>query len=145
MESSSSTAKPLACCSSRNTARPPTNAITIFGDHMTAHIPGYDVLSSGLAEVAELAPMGEDRVRVGRVYDGDRLRVRTLAIPAGVTLAEHIAGAPVLIHVIAGRVRVDIGGNSHELTAGALVRADPEERHEVFAHEDARLMLTFHP
>lgn len=117
----------------------------IFGDHMTAQIPGYDVLSSGLAEIAELAPMGEDRVRVGRVYDGDRLRVRTLAIPAGVTLAEHVAGAPVLIHVIAGRVRIDIGGNSHELAAGALVRADPEEKHEVFAHEDARLMLTFHP
>ena len=112
---------------------------------MTVQANGYDILSAGLADFEALAPMTAGRVKVGRVFDGDTLRVRTLAIPAGVTLAEHVAGAPVLIHVIAGRVRFEIGGDSHELAAGALVRADPEEEHEVFAYEDAQLVLTFHP
>ncbi|GAA1325839.1 cupin domain-containing protein [Leucobacter albus] len=112
---------------------------------MTDHAPGYDLLSTELADYVELAPITEGRVRVGRVYDGPALRVRTLAIPAGVTLREHVAGAPVLIHVVAGRVRFEIGGEFHELAAGALVRADPQEKHEVYAHEDARLVLTFHP
>lgn len=112
---------------------------------MTAMHDGYDILSTGLADLDELAPQRAGRVNVGKVYDSDETRVRTIAIPAGVTLAEHVAGAPVLIHVVAGRVRFDIGGSSHELGAGALVRADATERHEVFALEDARLVLTFHP
>lgn len=112
---------------------------------MTTPATGFDILSAGLADFQALAPMPEGRVSVGRVYDGDTLRVRTIAIPAGATLAEHVAGAPVLIHVVAGRVRFDIGGTSHELAAGALVRADPQEKHEVHALEDAQLVLTFYP
>lgn len=112
---------------------------------MTEAATDYDILSAGLPDLAALAEFSEGRVRVGRVFDREDLRVRTLAIPAGVTLTEHVAGAPVLIHVVAGRVRMDIGGASHELGAGALVRAGAAEAHEVHALDDARLLLTLHP
>lgn len=112
---------------------------------MTDHADDFDILATGIPALVSLAPTREGRVSVGRVFDGDRLRVRTLNIPAGVTLAEHVSGVPVLIHVASGRVTMDIGGHTHELGQGALVRAAGDVVHEVHAIEDAQLVLTFHP
>lgn len=102
---------------------------------------GYDVLAADAADVAACAPLTAGGVNVGRLHDGPELRVRTIALDGGSSLPDHVAGVPVLIHVVEGRVRLEIGGAEHELTAGAIVRADAAERHSVHALEPARLVL----
>lgn len=102
----------------------------------------FDVLSTGLADLEERHPGRAGGLTVGKVHDEPGLRVRTIALDAGALLDEHVAGVPVLIHVVSGRVQFDIGGASHDLAAGALVRADGAVPHAVRAQEPSRLVLT---
>lgn len=103
---------------------------------------GYDILSTGAADLDERHPPRSGGVAVGRVHDEVGLRIRTIAIDAGATLAEHVAGSLVLIQVVAGRVRIEIGGESIELDAGGIVRAEADVAHTVHALTPARLVLT---
>lgn len=109
---------------------------------MTDQTLGYDILTTGGAHLADLAPLPGEGLTVTRMFDGDDFRVRVVSLAAGSTLAKHIAGAPVLIHVASGHVRFSIGGEDHELHGGALVRADAHEPHEVHALEPSRLILS---
>lgn len=104
--------------------------------------PGYHLMFSGIGDLDERHPAKPAGIAVGRVYDEDGLRVRTIAIDEGAVLAEHTAGVPVLIHVVAGRMRIEIGGQTLKLETGGLIRADAHTPHSVTALTPARLVLT---
>jgi quercetin dioxygenase-like cupin family protein len=61
---------------------------------------------------------------------------------AGGTLREHAAPGPATVQVLDGRVRLQIGDDSFEATAGRLVAFDAAVRHSVEALEDSTLLLT---
>lgn len=103
---------------------------------------GYDILSAGAADLDDRFAPRSGGVAVGRVHDEEGMRIRTIAIDAGATLAEHVAGSLVLIQVVAGRVRIEIGGESIELDAGGIVRAQADVAHTVHGVTAARLVLT---
>lgn len=103
---------------------------------------GYDVLSIGAADLDERHPRRAGGIAVGRLHDETGLRVRTIAIDAGAVLAEHVAGALVLIQVVSGRARVEIGGGAVELEPGGIIRAEAHVAHTVHALTDTRLVLT---
>jgi quercetin dioxygenase-like cupin family protein len=50
--------------------------------------------------------------------------------------------SPLLMQALAGRVRITVNGETHELAPGALLRLDAELPHRVEALEESRLMLT---
>lgn len=102
----------------------------------------YEILSTSIADLDDRHPPHTGGIAVGRLHDAPGLRVRTIAIDQDAALAEHVAGATVLIHVIAGRARIEIGGQSYELTTGAVIHADAHTPHSVHALEPTRLVLS---
>ena len=63
---------------------------------------------------------------------------------AGGRLAEHTTAGTVSIHALDGRLRVNAGGEAHELTAGQLVVLAPGVAHDLTAVEPTRMLLTVH-
>lgn len=61
---------------------------------------------------------------------------------AGSGMKEHAAPGPVTVQVLDGRVRLQIGEESVEATAGRLIAFNAGVRHSVEALEDSTLLLT---
>jgi quercetin dioxygenase-like cupin family protein len=72
-------------------------------------------------------------------------RAIVLALPAGESLQEHQVHERAWVVVIGGEV--DIATDDDRVTGGpgTLVEFAPQERHEVTAHSDARLLLLLTP
>jgi quercetin dioxygenase-like cupin family protein len=73
-------------------------------------------------------------------------RVIAIELPAGERLSEHQVHERAWVVVISGRVEIGTpGGESVSGGAGLLAAFEPNERHEVAATEDARLLLVLSP
>lgn len=72
-------------------------------------------------------------------------RVILLALPAGEELQEHQVREHALLFLLEGALAVSAGDENADVSAPALVRFDPTERHEVRATADARLVLCLSP
>jgi quercetin dioxygenase-like cupin family protein len=70
------------------------------------------------------------------------LRLTLTVLDAGAAIAEHSAGGPITIHVLAGTIRLHIDGREHLLESGSLVGAAAGVRHAVTADSDAAFLLT---
>jgi quercetin dioxygenase-like cupin family protein len=60
----------------------------------------------------------------------------------GAYLKDHSVDGPVILHTLTGRLTVKTDQAEHELSAGAMLALAPGVRHDVSAHEDARMLLT---
>jgi quercetin dioxygenase-like cupin family protein len=76
--------------------------------------------------------------------DGEA-RVIAINLPAGEALSDHQVHERAYLFVADGAVEVEGGGGKETGSAGYLVQFDPNERHEVRATEDARLVLMLAP
>lgn len=73
-------------------------------------------------------------------------RVIAIQLPAGEMLNEHQVHERAWLVVLSGAVEIDdSGGNSIRGGPGMLTVFDPNERHEVRATEDSRLLLLLSP
>lgn len=70
-----------------------------------------------------------------------RLRQTVVALAAGTTLGEHENPGEATVHVLAGRVRLDAGGEAWDGRRGDLI-VIPQARHDLHALEDAVVLLT---
>lgn len=59
-------------------------------------------------------------------------------------LHEHTTPGLVTIHVHSGRLQVEEGGRTHDLTAGRLLVLDPGVPHSVRASSESVMLLTVH-
>jgi quercetin dioxygenase-like cupin family protein len=76
----------------------------------------------------------------------DEGRVIAINLPAGERLREHQVHERAWLVVAAGAVEIDDdGGETIRGGPGLLAAFDPNERHEVRATEDARLLLLLSP
>lgn len=76
----------------------------------------------------------------------DEGRVIALTLPAGERLNEHQVHERAWLVVVSGSVEIsEPGGDSVSGGAGLLALFDPNERHEVSASEEARLLLVLSP
>lgn len=75
----------------------------------------------------------------------DETRVIAINLPAGERLQEHQVHERAWVVVASGRVAFDKDGERVSGGPGFLVHFDPQERHEVLAEEDARLILLLSP
>lgn len=76
----------------------------------------------------------------------DEGRVIVITLPAGERLQEHQVHERAWLAVIGGTIEIDdADGGTISGGAGLLAAFDPNERHEVRATEDARLLLVLSP
>ncbi|MEN8238312.1 MAG: cupin domain-containing protein [Actinomycetota bacterium] len=76
------------------------------------------------------------------LYSDDRIRVVGFAFDSGQELSEHTATIPVVIQVVSGRFRFDVGEDSWEIGPSSWMHLDASVPHSVVALEPARLLLT---
>ncbi len=55
---------------------------------------------------------------------------------------EHHADAPITVYGLEGRIRFDVGGQSHELTPGRVLVVAAGLPHSVHAIEQSAFLLT---
>jgi len=82
------------------------------------------------------------------ILQSDRGEGRSIAIhlPAGEVLQEHEVHERAYLVVVDGTVELTDGdGGATSAPAGTLAVFEPQERHEVRATEDARLLLVLAP
>jgi quercetin dioxygenase-like cupin family protein len=76
--------------------------------------------------------------------DGEA-RVIAINLPAGEKLDDHQVHERAYVFVADGTVEIDGGGGTQTAGPGSLAHFDPNERHEVRASDDARLVLMLAP
>jgi quercetin dioxygenase-like cupin family protein len=72
-------------------------------------------------------------------------RTILIALPAGESLQDHQVHERAWLFVVDGEIEVDGNGESVKGGSGFLAVFDPNERHEVRATSDARLLLLLAP
>lgn len=72
-------------------------------------------------------------------------RVIAINLPAGQKLGDHRVHERAWVTVIAGSVEISAGDETVSGGPGLLAAFEPNERHEVAATEDARLLLVLSP
>ena len=75
----------------------------------------------------------------------DESRVIAINLPAGEELQEHQVHERAYLVVAAGEIEVEQGRETRAGGPGFLAHFDPNERHEVRAKSDARLVLILAP
>ena len=76
------------------------------------------------------------------LIDNDAVRVVMFTFDQGEQLTEHTASMPVVVQLLAGRMRFEVGGEGSLLAPGDLVYLAPKEPHALEALEPSRLALT---
>ena len=69
-------------------------------------------------------------------------RVVLTALKAGAQVARHQAPGRLTIQAVQGRLRIALGGDQVELSAGQLLALDQDLPHDVTALEDSGFLLT---
>jgi quercetin dioxygenase-like cupin family protein len=77
--------------------------------------------------------------------DDGAARAIALLLPAGEQLQEHEVHEHAYLVVVDGDVELAEGGEPRAAGPGTVVHWDPQERHEVRATSDARLLLVLAP
>jgi len=72
-------------------------------------------------------------------------RAIVINLPAGEQLSEHQVHERAWLLVVDGEIEVSADGDSVNGGIGLLAIFDPNERHEVTAKQDARLLLVLSP
>jgi len=74
------------------------------------------------------------------------MRVVLMALRRGSIVPEHASEGEMALHVLSGRVRLDIAGETRELGPGKLISTASELPHDIRALDDSTLLLTLsHP
>jgi quercetin dioxygenase-like cupin family protein len=75
----------------------------------------------------------------------EETRVIAINLPAGQELQEHQVHERAYLLVASGEIEVEQGGNTVKGGPGFLAHFEPNERHEVRASSDARVVLLLSP
>jgi quercetin dioxygenase-like cupin family protein len=75
----------------------------------------------------------------------DEQRVIAINLPAGEELQEHQVHERAYLVVASGEIEVEQGGNTVKGGPGFLAHFEPNERHEVRATSDSRVLLLLSP
>jgi quercetin dioxygenase-like cupin family protein len=98
----------------------------------------HSLVVSGLAEALPVIPSATTS---RSLVDNDRVRVVAFAFDAGEQLTEHTAAMPVVVQLITGAMRFEVGGQAHRLTPGDCVYLAAGEPHSLEALEPSFMTL----
>jgi len=89
-------------------------------------------------EVGEIPP---DSILSRSLYEDGQLKVILFGFAQGQELSEHTASVPAIIHVLQGKARLTLGGDSKEAGPGTWVRMRAGLQHSVFAQSPLVMLL----
>lgn len=94
-------------------------------------------------EIARFPPgeTGSGR-RAETLIKADGLRVVLVTMRTGISLHEHVAPGPIMIHALRGRFAVTFEDQTRELGPGDLISLASGVRHAVATREDGAFLLT---
>lgn len=70
------------------------------------------------------------------------LRVVLITMDRGAHMKEHHADGTISVHLLKGKIRMNVGGHQHELATGNLFTLGASIRHDVEALDDSAFLLT---
>jgi quercetin dioxygenase-like cupin family protein len=107
---------------------------------MVDKIAQFD-LNSELAEATQKKPWAAGHF-AKMLFKKHDLRIVLISMEPGARMNEHHADGTLSVQVLTGRIRVNVAGKPHELSAGNLFTLGASIRHDVEALEDAAFLLT---
>lgn len=102
---------------------------------------GATLIATGLDQLRERTPVQEGQVASGRLFSDGDARVVYLVLDEGTELREHRSPSPILVQVLEGGVRFDVGDDSHDLGPGGMVHVAGSVPHAVTAVGTARILV----
>ena len=98
----------------------------------------YHYLADATANLPEIAP---DSIVSKTLHSDPTVKIILFGFAAGQELSEHTSARTALLHFIAGKADLVLGGDRHPAQAGTLVHMPPHLPHSVFAHEPTYMLL----
>jgi quercetin dioxygenase-like cupin family protein len=93
------------------------------------------------ADVAkEVAPPAQG-ILSRTLFAGDRLKAIGFGFAAGEELSEHTAAVPAVLHILSGEATLTLGGDRHEVSAGAWVHMPAKLPHSITARTPVTMLL----
>src|ERR1700761_4438563 len=122
------------------TTSTPTSMTSLADGTMVDRMAHFD-LNHEIAEAATKKPWqaGHHAKTLFKKHD---FRVVLINMEPGAHMKEHHADGTLSIQVLKGKVRVNVGGKPHELSAGHLFTLGASIRHDVEALDAAAFLLT---
>ena len=93
----------------------------------------------------DVASLGVEPHQPEVLRSDDETRVIAINLPAGELLQDHQVHERAYLVVASGQVEVEQGGTTVSGGPGFLAHFEPNERHEVRAKDDSRLILLLSP
>ena len=92
----------------------------------------------------DIRPLGE-RIASSKthtLFKTELMEAIRLVLPAGKKIAEHKAPGEITVQCLEGRVKFEIGDESHDMRAGDFLYLEAAKPHAVEAIEDSSVLVT---
>lgn len=94
-----------------------------------------------IPDLAQAAEAPSDGILSRTLYQDGHIKVVLFAFAAGQELSEHTASTAALLHVVSGRARLTLGGDTVEAGPGAWIHMPPLLKHAIRTEEPTILQL----
>ena len=102
----------------------------------------HDATTTQYAALLDTAPIADDATVSKPLLNLPSLKVILFAMDAGQSISEHRAPYVATVHVLDGRLRFGVGGESREIAANDWLVMPPDAPHDLDAIEPTRFLLT---
>jgi quercetin dioxygenase-like cupin family protein len=100
-------------------------------------------LDAEALELRELAAASQTGRAAKTLVKQDSLRITLVAIKKGTKLQPHQVTDPISIQILRGRMGLTTDQGTFEFSTGNLVTLAAGAKHEVKAHDDTAILITF--
>jgi quercetin dioxygenase-like cupin family protein len=90
---------------------------------------------------AETGQVPDDSILSRTLYADDQMKVILFGFAAGQELSEHTASMPAILHILEGRARLTLGGESQQAGPGTWVRMPAWLKHSLLAETPVVMLL----
>lgn len=104
--------------------------------------PLFEADRTHRANLAELCPVVSGAIVSKPLIDTGALKEILFSMDAGQEISQHRAPYVATVHLLAGRLRFGVDGESREMAAGDWIVMPPDAPHDLAALEPARFLLT---
>ena len=93
----------------------------------------------------EIPPIAPDSIVSRTLYTEGQLKVVLFGFAAGQELSEHTAAVPAILHFLAGRANLTVGGDELQAAPGAWLHMPARLPHSVRAETTVHMLLILMP
>ncbi|MGF1632244.1 MAG: cupin domain-containing protein [Phycisphaerae bacterium] len=104
--------------------------------------PVFDVSSTQGGHLAELCPVVPGAIVSKPLIDTGTLKQVLFSVDAGQEISEHRAPYVATVHIVSGRLRFGVAGESRTMAEADWLVMPPNTPHDLFAEEPTLFLLT---